>query len=234
MLRESNINLRQLTSNQYPGRAIIIGCTPDMRYMVQVYFIMGRSESSRNRTFEYKDDILRTMPREGDSNDPLRIYNAAMIAGDAHIITNGKQTDTIHDYITNGKTFEAALDEWSFEPDPPIYTPRISGVNYMDSGKYTLSILKSGDGKGEHLTRQFFHYAPIRGYGHLIHVYKSDGNPPPAFAGEPMIVPIFDEPDKTLAVYWDAIDSNNKIAMFVKYISIAGGKVTHRIVTTNS
>ena len=166
------------------------GNAPDGRQMFIGYFIMGRSENSRNRVFDPVPERggICTMAADPDKlEDPsLIIYNPVLTLGKTHIVTNGDQTDTIFDLMSQGKSFADALRTRTFEPDGPNYTPRISAVVYAD-GSYQMSILKSADGNGDSVQRYFFDYPqPVAGEGHFISTYKHNGNPIPSFEGEPL------------------------------------------------
>jgi len=222
--------IAELRGNSYPGRGIIIGLTPDGTRLMQVYWIMGRSENSRNRIFVQEENgFVRTEAQDpAKLSDPsLIIYYPVKHSGQAHIVTNGDQTDTIHEALAAGGTFEGALATRTFEPDGPNFTPRISGIVDLGDGKaaYKLSILKSALGNEAYTQRQFFHYEkPIAGFGHLIHTYVGDGNPLPSFAGEPKLVPLFDGAEETARYYWDLLDGENRISLLVKTIPLGGGE----------
>lgn len=218
-------NYDNLKKNSYPGRGIIIGLSPDSKKLVQVYWIMGRSENSRNRIFEADNGFIRTRAYdESKMKDPsLIIYYPAKHYDGRHIITNGDQTDTIFDALKNGRSFEDALDTRRYEPDGPNFTPRISAL--IGSGKdqyaYKLSILKSCNNSETSCLRQYFNYERgIPGTGHCIHTYQGDGNPLPSFAGEPYELELFDTVDETLNYYWNALDKDNRISLLVKFVNV--------------
>jgi len=229
-------NLNGLKQNPYPGRGIVIGLTPDGKRLVQVYWIMGRSENSRNRIFVQEENgFLRTEAKDpAKLTDPsLIIYYPVKHTGGAHIVTNGDQTDTIFDALAGGGTFEQALITRTFEPDAPNYTPRISGLVDLNDKQcqYKLSILKTNAGNPEQTLRQFFHYEQgIAGYGHCIHTYSEDGNPLPSFKGEPVLVPVYDDMEQTAAAYWDRLNAENKISLLVKTINIADGQTEMKVI----
>jgi len=231
-------NLEKLKNNSYPGRGIIIGMSPDSRHMIQVYWIMGRSENSRNRIFEEENGFVRTKAFD-DSKlvDPsLIIYYPAKHYMDRHIITNGDQTDTIFNALVEGDSFEDALNTRCFEPDAPNFTPRISGaVSLKDSQyAYQLSILKSFYNSGDSSIRYFFNYEKgIPGVGHCIHTYTGDGNPLPSFAGEPYELELLDDIEKTTELYWNTLDKTNKISLLTKFINIKDGTFSIRIINKN-
>ncbi|MDR0904493.1 MAG: IMP cyclohydrolase [Ruminococcus sp.] len=227
-----------LANNSYPGRGIIIGATPDGKHAVTAYFIMGRSENSRNRIFVKTADGIRTEAFDPSKmSDPsLVIYNAVRVLGNKTIVTNGDQTDTIYNGLDAQKTFEESLQCREFEPDPPIYTPRISGIIRLTNNNfnYALSILKSASGNPESCNRFLFTYKPaVAGTGHFIHTYKCDGNPPEVFSGEPTAISIPDDIGEFTQGLWDNLNEANKISLFVRYIDIATGTYQDKIVNKN-
>jgi IMP cyclohydrolase len=236
--RNISANFEKLRKNKYPGRGIIIGMTPDSRHMVQVYWIMGRSENSRNRVFAEDDGFVRTKAfDESKLSDPsLIIYYPVKHLHGRHIVTNGDQTDTIYDALAEGCGFESALEARSFEPDAPHFTPRISGIVNMEGSPYAyqLSILKSGNASGDFCSRYYFNYEKgIPGTGHCIHTYSGDGNPLPSFSGEPYELELFDDIGETARYYWNALDESNKVSLLVKYIEIPGGNFRINIINKN-
>jgi hypothetical protein len=225
-----------LKSNAYPGRGIVIGASDDGKSAVIAYFIMGRSENSRNRIFAKTADGIRTQAfDESKMADPsLVIYNAVRVLGNKTIVTNGDQTDTIYNGLDSQKTFEESLQCREFEPDPPIYTPRISGVVRIKedsaSFNYALSILKSADGNPDSCRRFLYTYKPaVAGEGHFIHTYAADGNPPQTFFGEPKTVGISGGIDEFTAKMWESLNEANKISLFTRFIDIKTGAVDDRI-----
>lgn len=216
-----------LKGNPYPGRGLIMGRSGDDRYAVAAYFIMGRSENSRNRIFTPTRDGIRTEAHDPSKmTDPsLIIYHPVRQVGRGLVVTNGDQTDTIRDYILRGRTFVEALHSREFEPDAPNYTPRISGLLSPD-GSFQLSILKSADGDPSCCCRYFYHYdAPRPGEGRFIHTYQGDGAPLPSFEGEPVRVGLEAADPETLAdQLWAALHPDNKVALFVRYIALKSGE----------
>ena len=217
-----------LQDNPYPGRGIMLGRSADSKYAVIAYFIMGRSENSRNRVFEETEDGIRTKAfDESKMTDPsLIIYHPVRrMDNGITIVTNGDQTDTIRDNILAGHCYRHALNTRTFEPDPPNYTPRISGV-VKPNGSYDLSILKSLDGDPACACRYFYEYdAPRAGVGHFIHTYESDGSPLPSFEGEPRRVSVTAPDAETLAEeLWLALNEDNKVSLFVRYIDLETGE----------
>ena len=219
--------LEYLQANPYPGRGVMLGRSADNKYAVIAYFIMGRSENSRNRVFEETEDGIRTKAfDESKMTDPsLIIYHPVRrMDNGLTIVTNGDQTDTIRDNILAGHCYRHALNTRTFEPDGPNYTPRISGV-VKPNGAYNLSILKSLDGDPSCTCRYFYEYdAPKAGTGHFIHTYESDGDPLPSFQGEPRMVSLTAPDAEALAGdLWLALNEDNKVSLFVRYIDLATG-----------
>lgn len=229
---------KELKENAYPGRGIVIGMSPDGRYAVTAYFIMGRSENSRNRIFTPEGEGIRTEAFDPSKLvDPsLIIYAPVRVLGNDTIVTNGDQTDTIYDLMGKGKTFEGALRTRKFEPDAPNYTPRISGIMHIEDGKYgyAMSILKSNNGNGASCNRYTFDYSePVAGEGHFIHTYMCDGNPLPSFEGEPKLVGLSDNMDEFTELVWNSLNADNKVSLFVRYINIEDGTYETKIVNKN-
>ena len=228
-----------IASTSYPGRGIVIGRSADGTKAVIAYFIMGRSENSRNRVFVETEDGIRTQAFDPSKLvDPsLIIYAPVRQLGNKTIVTNGDQTDTIYDLMNQQQTFEQSLRTREFEPDAPNYTPRISGIVKCSDGKmnYAMSILKSADGNPECCQRYTFTYdAPIAGLGRFIHTYMGDGNPLPSFEGEPTLVEIANDDIDTFAdKIWNALDADNKVSLYVRYIDIATSSVESRIINKN-
>lgn len=229
---------QDLKENSYPGRGIVIGKSADGKSAVTAYFIMGRSENSRNRVFVEDGDGIRTQAfDESKLVDPsLIIYAPVRVLGNKTIVTNGDQTDTVYDLMNKQYTFEQALRTREFEPDCPNYTPRISGVIRCenDGFNYALSILKSANGNPDSCQRFTFSYNnPVAGEGHFIHTYKCDGNPLPSFEGEPKLVEIPNNAEEFSAMLWDSLNDENKVSLFVRYIDLATGEVTTKITNKN-
>ena len=223
-----------LRGNPYPGRGIMLGRSVGGASAAVVYFIMGRSENSRNRVFVPTEDGIRTQAHDpAKMTDPsLIIYHPVRQAGRGLIVTNGDQTDTIRDYLLEGRTFAEALKSRTFEPDGPNYTPRISGLLSPD-GSFQLSILKSAEGNPDCCCRYFYDYdAPLPGEGRFIHTYMGDGNPLPSFEGDPERVALTAESPEALAEQvWAALNPENKVSLFVRFVRLADG--TYRDVIRN-
>ena len=233
----ANVN-DTLAGNTYPGRGIIIGKSADAKCAVIAYFIMGRSENSRNRVFSERDGAIYTEPHDFSKvSDPsLIIYAAIRAFENKLIVTNGDQTDTIYDFISRGEDMRAALRTREFEPDAPNLTPRISGVlTFADKDfTYDMSILKSADAEGSACNRFFYEYSPIAGLGHFIHTYVCDGNPIPTFQGEPERVAIPSDIDEFTNGIWKNLNENNKISLYVRYTDLETGKTDSRLINKNA
>ena len=228
----------ELKNNSYPGRGIIIGRSADGTKAVTAYFIMGRSENSRNRIFVEEGKGIRTQAFDPSKLvDPsLIIYAPVRVLGNKTIVTNGDQTDTIYEGMDRQMTFEQSLRSREFEPDAPNYTPRISGIMHIENGgyNYAMSILKSSNGNPDSCHRYTFAYEnPAAGEGHFIHTYMHDGDPLPSFEGEPKLISIPDDMDAFTELLWNSLNSENKVSLFVRYIDIATGAYETKIVNKN-
>ena len=227
-----------LKTNEYPGRGIATGRTPDGSHAVIVYFIMGRSENSRNRIFAVDGDGIRTQAYDPSKlSDPsLVIYAPVRVLGNNTIVTNGDQTDTIYEMMKNGSTFEQALLTREFEPDAPNYTPRISAILNIENGRfnYSMSILKSNNGNPEACSRYTFNYEnPVNGEGHFIHTYMHDGDPLPSFEGEPELIETRNDMEEFGSLVWESLNPDNKVSLFIRYINIADGSYTSKTYNKN-
>lgn len=227
-----------LQENAYPGRGIVIGKSEDGTKAVCAYFIMGRSENSRNRIFVKEGEGIRTEAFDPSKLvDPsLIIYAPVRVLGNKTIVTNGDQTDTIYDGMDHQLTFEQSLRTREYEPDAPNLTPRISGIMHVENKKYNyaLSILKSNNGReGSHNRYTFAYENPLAGEGHFIHTYERNENPLPSFEGEPTWVAIGNEIDTFTNEIWEALNEENKVSLFVRFIDIETGKYETRIVNKN-
>lgn len=224
----------KLASNTYPGRGIVLGMLPDGKTSVAAYFIMGRSVNSRNRVFMEEPDGIRTEAFDPSKlSDPsLIIYHPVRQLGRSLIVTNGDQTDTIRDFMERGETLEQALRTREFEPDSPNWTPRISGLVQSD-GSYKLSILKSADPEGSACTRHFFEYPALKGVGHFLHTYETNGDPIPTFFGEPERVALDGDIDTFTAAVWENLNEDNKISLFVRFTNVETGEFQQRILNKN-
>ena len=230
----------ELNSLAYHGRGIIIGKSHDSKKAVTAYFIMGRSENSRNRVFVAEGDAMRTKAfDESKMTDPhLIIYYPVRVLGNKTIVTNGDQTDTIYNLMDKQKTFEQALRTREFEDDGPNWTPRISGIIHCEKGEmnYAMSILKSAEGDDSSCERFTFAYSnPIAGRAKFIHTYNADEDPLPSFEGEPKTLELPDmNIDALTDLIWKNLNEDNKVSLFVRYIDIATGEYEQRIINKNA
>lgn len=227
------------SETRYPGRGIVLGRSTEGAHAIIAYFIMGRSENSRNRLFVAEGDGLRTQAHDPRKlTDPsLIIYAPVRVLGGRTIVTNGDQTDTIHDALAAGGSFEDALRTRTFEPDGPNWTPRISGLLSLSEGglSYKLSILKSAEGDPEVALRFFFEYGtPPAGHGHFLHTYAGDGDPLPSFHGEPTPVRLDGDIDAFTRTLWERLDPENRVALFVRFLPLKGQPHEDRIINSHS
>lgn len=225
-----------LKDNEYAGRGIVIGTSPDRKNAVCAYFIMGRSENSRNRVFVKTSETLKTEPFDVSKvSDPsLIIYNAVRKTENSLIVTNGDQTDTVYNLMSEGKSFKESLETREFEPDAPNFTPRISGILYFENGfKYEMSILKSIDENGSDCCRYTYSYPSVAGLGHFIHTYNCNGDPLPTFTGEPHRISIKNNIEEFAGEIWESLNVDNKISLYVRYTDIETGKYTDKIINKN-
>ena len=225
-----------LKDNEYAGRGIVIGTSPDKKNAVCAYFIMGRSENSRNRVFVKTGETLKTEPFDVSKvSDPsLIIYNAVRKTEKSLIVTNGDQTDTVYNLMSDGKSFKESLETREFEPDAPNFTPRISGILYFENGfNYEMSILKSIDENGSECCRYTYSYPSVAGLGHFIHTYNRNGDPLPTFTGEPHRISIKNNIEEFANEIWESLNGDNKISLYVRYTDIETGKYTDKIINKN-
>ena len=226
-----------IKDNSYVGRGIVIGRTADGSKAAVAYFIMGRSENSRNRVFRKEGGALTIYPfDESKVKDPsLIIYSPVRRYENKVIVTNGDQTDTIYGGLKAGRSFSESLKTRCFEPDKPNFTPRISGMLTFDGGDFTyeMSILKSADAEGIACNRFTFDYSPLSGLGHFIHTYVCDGDPIPTFQGEPERVSIGNDIDEFTAKLWENLNENNKISLYTEFVDLASGASEYRLINKN-
>lgn len=226
-----------LENNTYPGRGIIIGKSEDGTKAVTAYFIMGRSENSRNRVFIEQGDEVIIHPFDASKvEDPsLIIYSPLRVYENNLIVTNGDQTDTVYDGLVAGMSFEQALTQREFEPDAPNFTPRISGMITFDEDNFTykMSILKSADAQGSACNRYNYAYNSLSGIGHFIHTYVCDGNPIPTFMGEPERIEIKGDIDEFTNTIWNALNEQNKISLYVRFVDLKTGECENRMINKN-
>ena len=227
---------QELKNNAYPGRGIVMGRSEDGTKAVTAYFIMGRSANSRNRVFVEDGQSIRTQAFDpAKLEDPsLIIYAPVRVLGNKTIVTNGDQTDTIVDYLKQGKSYFEALRTRQFEPDAPNYTSRISGVVNPD-GSYSLSILKNFTSDRTANKRFFYEYdKPVAGLGHFIHTYQCDGDPLPPFRGEPKCIRIELPIHEFTNLLWNSLNEQNKVSLFVRYVDLETGEVEQEIRNKNA
>ena len=226
-----------IKDNSYVGRGIVIGKTEDGTKAAIAYFIMGRSENSRNRVFVENGEEVIIHPFDASKvEDPsLIIYSPIRVFENNLIVTNGDQTDTIYDFVKEGKSFSDSLETREFEPDAPNFTPRISGMLTFDEGDFTyqMSILKSADPEGTACNRFTFSYSALSGLGHFIHTYQHDGNPIPTFCGEPERVEIPNDIDAFTKEIWENLNEDNKISIYTRFVDLETGEVTNRMINKN-
>lgn len=226
-----------IRDNSYVGRGIAVGKTADGKKAAIGYFIMGRSENSKNRVFkEEGDDVVIYPFDESKVEDPsLIIYSPVKKLDDKVIVTNGDQTDTIYDFVKEGKSFKEALATREFEPDGPNWTPRISAMLTFADGdfSYEMSILKSVDEEGSACARYTYSYPAVSGLGHFIHTYEHDGQPLPTFQGEPRRIIIPDDIEEFTSDIWDNLNEEKKISLYVRYIDLETGKAENKLINKN-
>ena len=217
---------KYLTNNKYPGRGIIVGVTPDGKYAVSAYFIMGRSINSQNRQIISKDDLIKTVPIDSSSvlNPELIIYNAICPFKNNLIITNGTQTDVIFEYLQSGLSFEDALKTQTFEPDFPSYTPRISSIlNFNEDKRLSckMSVISASDKKNPKTIRKFYSFDNIAyGYGYFIHTYKNNTDPLQSFDTSPVCIEISDNINDFSKEVWESLYDSYRISLYVRFTDL--------------
>jgi IMP cyclohydrolase len=237
-----NIALRNMEQNiqlnAYPGRGIVVGLDrPGHRY-IQLYWVMGRSENSRNRVMVLDNDEVKTIPFDPSkvANPDLIIYTAMRTIGRVHIVSNGVQTDSIAESLLAGGSFEAALLDWRHEPDPPLYTPRISAILEIASGQPDLRLSKiyRNPFDASESCHAFYDVRRLEpGFGVCLHTYKCDGNPPPSFDADPYAVALDGDLDEIAREYWGLLNKDNRVALVAKSIEVVWGNVEYRIINAH-
>jgi IMP cyclohydrolase len=227
-LAAQNLQVR-LQKNRYPGRGIVIGKNKSGSHLIQIYWIMGRSENSRNRIFTLEQEIVKTVPKDASkvSNPELIIYQALRHLDGYYIVTNGLQTDTIYAALQQDCSFEAGFKKHVYEPDAPNYTPRIAGlINYKAKAPvFQMAIVKKSMLNTAPIY-SFFEYSQLeKGCGYCFHTYEKDETPLPAFSGEPYLVPIADTLEAIAQQYWQILDKENRISLVVKSIDVVSLQV---------
>ena len=225
---------KRLGDNPYPGRGLILGLDESGDRLVQAYWIMGRSENSRNRVFAYDD--VRVWTEAADPSkvkDPsLIIYTALDELTDVFVVTNGNQTDTICSLLANGGTFEQALGTREHEPDAPNYTPRISGMFDVRVGKVIgkIGVLRRSTFSGA-TDRCYWHYEGFApGLGFCVTTYMGDGDPLPAFVGDPYLLPLKGDTDDIASSIWDNLNEDNRVSLCVKTIDPAACETDLKVI----
>jgi len=223
-------------SNTYPGRGILVGMSPSGKFAHIAYLIMGRSINSRNRVFSKTDDGIQTEAFDPAllSDPSLIIYHPIRAYENKLIVTNGDQTDTILSHLKTGGTFESALSPRTYEPDAPNFTPRISSLVTFTPGSfsYKLNILKAG--ADQECVREYFPFTPVAGAGRAIHTYASDGSPIPSFEGEPAEIELPELSGELACRLWDALDSDNKVSLYVRTVDLISGTYAERIINKHT
>ena len=226
-----------VAASTYPGRGIIAGRTSDAGRAFFAYFIMGRSVNSRNRVFVREGEGIRTEAFDpSQMEDPsLIIYAPVRRMGDTIIVTNGDQTDTIRDFLADGKSFVDALRTRTFEPDAPNYTPRVSLMAQTgEDFTFSMGICKAADASGERCLRCFYEYEDMpAGEGRFLHTYRCDGSPIPSFEGEPEIVSLEGNIDEMTEKLWSALDRDNRVSLWTETVDLATGARESRIINRN-
>jgi IMP cyclohydrolase len=218
-----------LARNRYPGRGLVVGRASAGDAWLFVYFIMGRSEQSRNRRFVAEAGSLRTEPVDpGLVDDPsLIIYEAMLELPSLYLVSNGDQTRTLFEVLKAGGSFDEALSTREREPDAPNYTPRISAMLDLRGSEpeVALSILKANPADPARTDRTSFRPAPPpEGFGVALTTYEGDGSPLPSFQGDPLLLPCPGSPEELLDHYWNALDAENRISIAVKRIPDDGAQ----------
>ncbi|HZR44795.1 MAG TPA: IMP cyclohydrolase [Ktedonobacteraceae bacterium] len=226
-----------LHDNPYPGRGLVIGRSSVEDAWLMIYWIMGRSVSSRNRQFVATGGTLRTEPIDTRliDNPSLLIYEAMLELPGIYLVSNGDQTRTIYETLQSGGAFDAALATREREPDAPHYTPRISGMLDLRQrpGFVTLSILKANPANPDNTDRITYRPAtPPPGFGVGLTTYRGDGTPLPSFSGDPLLLPCDGSAEAVLDTYWDALNAENRVAIAVKQVAMRDG--VSRILVRNA
>jgi len=215
---------KHISENAYPGRGIVLGRNHENSWIV-IYWIMGRSSNSRNRIFTHENGILRTEAADlSIVEDPsLIIYNAMKDLDDCVVVTNGNHTDTICKGLEKGKSFYTALNSEKHEPDPPNYTPRISGIIQLEEESVALSIISKSDFSVEQSKHRFYRCTGIApGYGYCLTTYLGDGNPLPSFKGDPLMLPLQGNAEQIANFYWQELNQDNRISLAVRELTQTG------------
>ena len=222
-LAERNLT-QHIAENVYPGRGIVLGRNEENSWIV-IYWIMGRSSNSRNRIFTHVNGILRTEAADPSLlEDPsLIIYNVMRNVDQRIVVTNGSHTDTICDGLAQGESFYTAQYSEKHEPDAPNYTTRISGMIEQAASSMSLSRITKSDFSVEQSAHFYYHYNEILpGFGYCVTTYMGDGNPLPAFEGDPILVPLEGDAERIANFYWQKLNQDNRISLFVRELESSG------------
>ena len=229
---------RHLLANSYPGRGIVVGrleTDDEDDVWVQVYWIMGRSENSRNRRLVVGGEHgaeLRTEARDPALvSDPTNIiYDAMLESPDLYYVSNGDHTHTIKEAVERSARFEDALAVREREDDAPNYTPRIAAIlDLRGQGELAIAILRANAADQDQTDRVVWRLPfPPKGLGYGITTYRHDGNPLPPFAGDPLWLPLPGSAEEVADTYWNALNQHNKIALAVKVIRSGSSRIVLR------
>lgn len=225
--RAEEVFASHLKHNPYPGRGLAVGRNERDDRWVIVYFIMGRSDNSRNRRFVKDGERLYTEPvdRSKVTDSSLIIYDAILALPGMQIVSNGDQTSTVCSALKGGGTFEESLATREREPDAPNFTPRITAMLDVRLDQYSLafSILKANLADPALTDRYTVRPAnPPTGIAYGLTTYMGDGNPLPSFSGDLLTLPLIGTPQAILDAYWDALDSDNRVSLAVKEVKDDG------------
>jgi IMP cyclohydrolase len=228
-------NFRWLEKNEYPGRGLVAGLDDTSSHLVQVYWIMGRSENSQNRVFSNKAGRLYTEAANPKLvKDPsLIIYNAMLESSSRRdfIVSNGTQTDAVTKTIESGAAMEHALRQQMYEPDSPNYTQRITGISSRADAVSVQLFIQRKSRFGDGCDRVSYRYDELgAGYGFCITTYAGDGTPLPSFRDDPRLMPLTGSMKDIASSYWAALNVRNRVSLAVKFIDIAEGSSTLHII----
>lgn len=233
-------NLRALSNNPYPGRGLVVGLNDTGSNLVQVYWLTGRSPGSRNWVLTSEGGRVYTEqadPMLGAGNTQFTIYDAMNERNEWYVVSNGCQTDTVAESAAPWASFHSVMEDksLSYEQDAPIHTPRITAISERRLGdpRVQISVLKKSI-FGDACDRALYTFERLaRGFGYCVTTYLGDGDPPPAFCGAPYPVPLTGGIGEILRTFWEVLDTKNRVALAVKFISMPTGLSMVRIVNEN-
>lgn len=236
--------MEALHKNSYPGRGVVMGIDQTGKFAVQVYWLMGRSENSRNRILVADDDgcVFAEAADPAKVKDPsLIIYTAMRERGHAYLVSNGEQTDGLAQFTSSPYSFQEGLADYRYEPDAPNFTPRITGICFMTclDGRrpiFMLSVIRRFvEMESDEALRQLHIFGPTKpGNGLCVTTYKGDRNPLPSFTGDPFAVLLPGDIDNVANYYWITLRTENRIAVAVKFIDLVTGKSQVRLINRNT